>query len=240
MKLLKAMAIAFSIYSKIPVPQFEWKEEDMEYMMCFFPWIGGVIGLFFFGWAVLLLGAAIPLMISGGFHVDGYMDTMDAFHSYQSREKKLEILKDSHIGAFAAIMLALYYMIDIAAISEIHTQKAVSAVAAVFFLARCFSGIAVMTLQPAKKEGLLYTFASSAQKVRVKAALYFQAALCVAIMLLVSGWYGAAAIGAALLSFFYFKKKSYKELGGITGDTAGFFVTVCEAAAAAAVAGYFL
>ena len=99
-----------------------------------------------------------------------------------------------------------------------------------------------MTLQPAKKEGLLYTFASSAQKVRVKAALYFQAALCVAIMLLISGWYGAAAIGAALLSFFYFKKKSYKELGGITGDTAGFFVTVCEAAAATAVAvvGYFL
>ena len=103
--------------------------------MCFFPWIGGVIGLFFFGWAVLcekfavgnvcyaLIGAAIPLMISGGFHVDGYMDTMDAFHSYQSREKKLEILKDSHIGAFAAIMLALYYMIDIAAISEIHTQR---------------------------------------------------------------------------------------------------------------------
>ena len=109
MKLLKAMVIAFSIYSKIPVPQFEWKEEDMEYMMCFFPWIGGVIGLFFFGWAVLcekfavgnvcyaLIGAAIPLMISGGFHVDGYMDTMDAFHSYQSREKKLEILKDSHM-----------------------------------------------------------------------------------------------------------------------------------------------
>ena len=83
MKLLKAMAIAFSIYSKIPVPQFEWKEEDMEYMMCFFPWIGGVIGLFFFGWAVLcekfavgnvcyaLIGAAIPLMISGGFQADG-------------------------------------------------------------------------------------------------------------------------------------------------------------------------
>ena len=105
MKRLKAMVIAFSIYSKIPVPQFEWKEEDMEYMMCFFPWIGGVIGLFFYGWAVLcekfavgnvcyaLIAAAIPLMISGGFHVDGYMDTMDAFHSYQSREKKLEILQ---------------------------------------------------------------------------------------------------------------------------------------------------
>ena len=99
-----------------------------------------------------------------------------------------------------------------------------------------------MTLQPAKKEGLLYTFASSAQKVRVKTALYFQAALCMVLMLFVSGWYGVAAIGAALLSFFYFKRKSYKELGGITGDTAGFFVTVCEVATAAAVAvaGYLL
>lgn len=248
MKILKAMVIAFSIYSKIPVPQFEWKEEDMEYMMCFFPWIGGVIGLAFFGWAVLcekfavgtlcyaLIAAAIPLIISGGFHVDGYMDTMDALHSYQSREKKLEILKDSHIGAFAAIMLVLYYLIDIAAISEIHTRKAVFAVAAVFFLARCLSGIAVVTLQPAKKEGLLYTFAFGAQKEKVKRGLYLQLILCMALMIIISKEYGVAAIIASLLSFLYFKKKSYKEFGGITGDTAGFFVTVCEAAAAVAVA----
>ena len=46
---------------------------------------------------------AIPLMITGGFHVDGFMDTMDAFHSYQEKEQKLNILKDSHIGAFAAV-----------------------------------------------------------------------------------------------------------------------------------------
>ena len=248
MKILKAMVIAFSIYSKIPVPQFEWKEEDMEYMMCFFPWIGGVIGLAFYGWAGLcekfavgtlcyaLIAAAIPLIISGGFHVDGYMDTMDALHSYQSREKKLEILKDSHIGAFAAIMLVLYYLIDIAAISEIHTRKAVFAVAAVFFLARCLSGIAVVTLQPAKKEGLLYTFASGAQKEKVKRGLYLQLILCMALMIIISKEYGVAAIIASLLSFLYFKKKSYKEFGGITGDTAGFFVTVCEAAAAVAVA----
>lgn len=248
MKILKAMVIAFSIYSKIPVPQFEWKEEDMEYMMCFFPWIGGVIGLAFFGWAVLcekfavgtlcyaLIAAAIPLIISGGFHVDGYMDTMDALHSYQSREKKLEILKDSHIGAFAAIMLVLYYLIDIAAISEIHTRKAVFAVAAVFFLARCLSGIAVVTLQSAKKEGLLYTFASGAQKEKVKRGLYLQLILCMGLMIIISKEYGVAAIIASLLSFLYFKKKSYKEFGGITGDTAGFFVTVCEAAVAVAVA----
>ena len=55
-------------------------------------------------------------------------------------------------------------------------------------------------------------------------------------MIIISKEYGVAAIIASLLSFLYFKKKSYKEFGGITGDTAGFFVTVCEAAAAVAVA----
>lgn len=248
MKLLKSMIIAFSIYSKIPVPQFAWEEEDMEYMMCFFPWIGGAIGLVFYGWLALCekvqIGAlcracvavAIPLIISGGFHVDGYMDTMDAFHSYQSREKKLEILKDSHIGAFAAIMLMLYYLIDLAALSEVVAGKAAFAVAAVFFLARCLSGIGVVTLKSAKKEGLLYTFASGAQKKRVRLALYVQFTGCIALMVAVSGIYGIVAAVTGVLCFFYFKWKSYRELGGITGDTAGWYVTVCEAAAAVAVA----
>ena len=248
MKLFKSMIIAFSIYSKIPVPQFAWEEEDMEYMMCFFPWIGGAIGLVFYGWLALCekvqigalcracVAAAIPLIISGGFHVDGYMDTMDAFHSYQSREKKLEILKDSHIGAFAAIMLMLYYLIDLAALSEVVTGKAAFAVAAVFFLARCLSGIGVVTLKSAKKEGLLYTFASGAQKKRVRLALYVQFTGCIALMVAVSGIYGIVAAVTGVLCLYYFKWKSYRELGGITGDTAGWYVTVCEAAAAVAVA----
>ena len=52
MRVLKSMVIAFSIYSKIPVPQFEWKEEDMKYMVCFFPWIGAVIGICLYLWHV--------------------------------------------------------------------------------------------------------------------------------------------------------------------------------------------
>ena len=86
MKLLKALVISFSMYSGIPMPQFEWKEEDMKYILCFFPWIGAVIGLGIVLWSMLckqaelgmlcytMGGAAIPLLITGGFHVDGFMD----------------------------------------------------------------------------------------------------------------------------------------------------------------------
>ena len=120
MTTLRALVIAFSMYSQIPMPQFTWQDKEMKYAFCFFPWVGAAIGgiTMFWWWfcgkfsvgnvAFTMIGTAIPLAVTGGFHVDGFMDTMDAFHSYQPREKKLEILKDSHIGAFSVICLVLY------------------------------------------------------------------------------------------------------------------------------------
>jgi len=43
--MLRSLAIAFSMYSKIPVPQFDWEERDMRFVMAFFPLVGLVIGL---------------------------------------------------------------------------------------------------------------------------------------------------------------------------------------------------
>lgn len=69
------------------------------------------------------------------------MDTMDAFHSYKEREEKLEILKDSHIGAFSVLMLVLYYLIYLAAFSEIKDGRALLALGFGYVISRCLSGI---------------------------------------------------------------------------------------------------
>ena len=53
MRFIKAMLIAFSMYSRIPMPQFTWKEEDMNYMLCFFPWVGAVIGGLIYLWRMV-------------------------------------------------------------------------------------------------------------------------------------------------------------------------------------------
>ena len=124
------------MYSKIPMPQFKWNDDDMKYMLVFFPWIGAVIGLLLMLWRYIYshfgvadicyvcIGALIPIAVTGGFHIDGFMDTMDAFHSYKPREEKLAILKDSHIGAFAVIMLAAYGLLFMGAFSQIMDDKA--------------------------------------------------------------------------------------------------------------------
>ena len=206
------------------MPQFEWKEEDMKYMLCFFPWIGAVTGGLIYLWKIIcdrfgvgelcytMIGAAIPVLVTGGFHVDGFMDTMDALHSYQPKEKKLEILKDSHIGAF----------------SEIKDNNILKILCAGFALSRCLSGIGVVTFKSAKHDGLLFTFADNAQKNIVKIALYLQAVICLAYMLWQSSVAGAAAVVTAIIVFAYYYYRSKKEFGGITGDTAGYFVVLCE------------
>ena len=87
----------------------------MRYAMCFFPVIGAVIGGLLSLWICLTgdstgslfrasVAVLIPLIVTGGIHLDGLLDTADALSSYKTMEEKLEILKDSHTGAFAIIV----------------------------------------------------------------------------------------------------------------------------------------
>ena len=118
MTVLQTIAVAFAMFSALPVPQFEWNEKNMRYAMCGFPLIGLVCGGLWCLCGVLPLpelarAAAfclVPVAITGGIHLDGYADTSDALSSYGDREKKLEILKDSHCGAFAVIRLCCYFV----------------------------------------------------------------------------------------------------------------------------------
>ena len=120
--IFESIIISFSMYSKIPMPYVQWKEENMKYAMCFFPLVGLAIGIVMGAWMylakflgignILFAGIAtiIPVIISGGIHIDGFCDTVDARSSHQSAERKLEILKDPHIGAFALIYCVIYFI----------------------------------------------------------------------------------------------------------------------------------
>ena len=122
---LQTVAVAFSMFSRIPMPQFAWDSRNMRYALCAFPLIGAVIWGAVALWLYLcellalpdLLRAAvatvIPVWITGGIHLDGYADTQDALASFSSPEKRQEILKDPHLGAFAAIRLCCYFLLTL-------------------------------------------------------------------------------------------------------------------------------
>ena len=219
---MRAAIIAFSMYSRIPMPIFEWKEEDMKYAMCFFPAIGAVIGAVFFGMYLLLdriltgkiLAAgillAVPLFITGGIHMDGFMDTCDARASYGDREKKLGILKDTHTGAFAVIFGGLYLILYAAACTELDEGSALLT-AIGFILSRALSGLSTATFPEARKHGMLVSF--------------FLAAF---LELLFGGICGGVVVITTVLIFLWYRHMAVQEFGGVTGDLAGFFLQICE------------
>ena len=99
-----------------------------------------------------------------------------------------------------------------------------------YFLSRIFSAIAVVSFPCAKKEGTLYMFAHAAQEKIVKRSLYAELALCALWQILMDPKAGIMQLICALTVFGYYYYKSKKEFGGITGDLAGYFVTLCEGA----------
>ena len=254
MKLLRTIAVTFALYSRIPMPHFEWRDEDMKYSMSVFPWVGAVIGLaywavFYFGMvlglpmvAVCMLMTAVPLILTGGFHVDGFMDVSDSLSSFKTREQKLEILKDPHIGAFAVIRLCIAGLIYLASLAVVleseNAGRLVICLAAGFFLARALSALGVLTFRSARNEGMLFYEATTAGGDRTSNLVItgLQIAAVAAIMTYVGFPAGTLMVLAAIAAFAWYKYKSYKEFGGITGDTAGWFVTVCEVAMTAAAA----
>ena len=160
--------------------------------------------------------------------MDGFTDTKDALSSYKGKEKKLEILKDPHIGAFAVIHLLSYLLLALGFASVIEGTKAVVAVSAAFFLSRCLSGLSVIHFPGAKKEGSLYTEADTSGAKVVSIGLVIQMLLVVTALFIYSGMNGILVTAACLLMFLYYYLMSRRQFGGITGDLAGYFVCMAE------------
>lgn len=125
-------------------------------------------------------------------------------------------------------MLAAYGLIYLGAFSEIRDMDILKTVCAGFVLSRALSGIAVVSFPAAKKDGLLYLFASNAQKKIVRVSLVMQVILSAVFMLYESVSAGTVTVLTAAGVFAYYYYRCKKELGGITGDTAGYFVVLCE------------
>lgn len=238
MIVLQTIAVALSMYSALPMPQFAWNERNMRCAMAAFPLVGVLCGVAVFLWGLLsqyagfsplLTGAGLalaPVVITGGIHLDGFCDTTDALASHQTRERKLEILKDSHCGAFAVIGTATYLIFLTALCAELEiTNRVLLSLGLCFILSRAASGVAITTFPCAKNSGLARTFSDmAAKKLSRVLLLLILAAAAAGLIFLGSGW----AVAAAAVMFGIYYVSSMRIFGGITGDLAGWFLQWCE------------
>ena len=238
MDILKSFYIALSTYSIIPVPQCEWNDRSLSFSFCFLPCVGVVIGATLAAWLALcwqcgigiLLRSAvcvfIPIAITGGIHLDGFCDTVDALCSHQEREKCLRIMKDPNSGAFAVIYLAAYLLLELGLMSETSGKTGVFCL--IFVLSRAISVLSVTGQKNARGEGMLASFQAPAHRRYVRAAAWAWLGTGALLMDLSDLFAGSGALLGAIAAWGSYHAVCRRRFGGITGDTSGFFVQLLE------------
>lgn len=243
MQAIKSIVIAFSMFSQVPMPRVEWDEDSMRYLMCAFPLVGVVVGLVLFAWChlcaalgasqlVLAVGITVaPLLITGGIHLDGFCDVVDALSSHAEPERKRAILKDPHVGAFAVIGVVCYLLVFVACASEVPDTPRTALALLVFApLSRCCSGITLLLFPRSDSKGLLSMFKESASKRVTLAVLVVELATClVALGALSLPLLGAVALALAACTGIL-HHIAMSEFGGMSGDLSGFYLQICELA----------
>ena len=231
---LQTVAVAFAMFSALPMPQFDWNEKNMRYALCAFPLVGAVCGVLccLCGWlplptAVQAAGwSLLPVWVTGGIHLDGYADTCDALASCGDTAKKLEILKDPHCGAFAVIRLCSYFLAYVALCACVRFTPRVGAVWTLALVGeRALSALTIAAFPLAKNTGLAHTFATAADRVRVRKMLVLLCAALAAALVIFGGGALAAAAGCVFARYAVVARRQF---GGITGDLAGWFLQKCE------------
>ncbi len=207
-----------------------------------FPFVGAAIGAA--GGAVLALGLragmppplaaawALALMAaaSGALHEDGLADIADGFGGGATRERKLEIMRDSRIGSYGALALVLATAIRLFAIAALARQP-VGALVAAGALSRGSLALPLLLLTPARAGGL----GSLVVGAGWRRAFCVGAGLAIAASVLPPGQ-AAAAAAAAMLAAVAVSGLARVQIGGFTGDVLGACAVAAECAGLSAMA----
>jgi adenosylcobinamide-GDP ribazoletransferase len=227
--------IALQFLTIIPMPfKKEPKEREIASSLVFFPIVALLIGLLLFlaNWGLgevfsPVVTAAFTLLvwilISGAMHLDGLADSCDGLAG-NTAEKRLEIMKDSHTGAFGVVGISLLLLVKFAAIVSLSGWEWEALVLAPVF--GTWAMVLAITVFPyARKNGVGQAFKQGATIFKLLIATI----ITLAAAALLAGWWGVVIMAitclVTVLVGVFFKSR----LGGLTGDTYGAIKEVSEA-----------
>lgn len=232
---MKSFLCALTFLTRIPVPgKLEYSLDDFRKSLFFFPVVGIVIGGILAGsWLLLIevfpaaIAAALLLFIhvllTGGLHLDGLMDTIDGIYGGRTREEKLAIMKDTHAGAFGVIGVVLVLFLKFSVYTQLNRNLLLFLVAAPVLGRQVLVWLQVL-FPYVRKEGLgklfdayasIPLFAATTGSTLVTLFLLLQ--LSGIIIFLITGIFTLLLAGSLA-----------RLLGGLTGDTYGAFCELTE------------
>lgn len=263
MKYIRGFLMAWGNFSAVPCPYRKWHEEARRAMLCMLPMVGIMLAIFAsVCWFILDLINA-PAMLTGmlvsvvyfcatGFiHVDGFMDCSDAIMSRRPElEQRQKILKDSHVGAFAVVSFVIGFVVFAISMTVIVENFSVEN-AAVLVLVMAFSRFTAVEFIRKKPSMKTSQYADIANKSPDKnkfamdevivQLIIMIVLLATVLIFLASGSIINMIVAIAVtvitvVTAFIRGRAAIKQLGGMSGDVAGYMMVSAEIAGVTAMA----
>lgn len=234
MKYVDEFLSALAFLTRIPVPhKAAHTTTALRNSARFFPLVGTIIGTLlagtyviasgFFPTVISCIGVVIAnILITGGMHYDGFADFFDGYFGGATKEKRLAIMKDSRLGAFATLALTAGILLSVASLVAIPTGELLAVIFIIPIISRSLILYPMGNYAYAKETGLGRAFEiSSAQ---VWWGILFGGTLSFLIFSL----RGLAVIGVLFGVNIVMAERITKKLGGLTGDIYGLFIVTNE------------
>jgi adenosylcobinamide-GDP ribazoletransferase len=239
---LRLFFIALQFFTRLPIPR--WVGFDaawLHHASRYFPLVGMVVAAIAAAvyaaaaWifptpVAVLLSTAASIYATGAFHEDGFADMCDGFGGGMTRERVLEIMKDSRIGAYGAIGTICLLALKCTALSLLPPSMAIAALLLAHPLSRLAATSLIWRMEYARAEGKAKPMAQE-----MSGAEFVIASVCAALPAVLLGWQGwmswpamVAAALAALCAAVWLGRKFARRIGGYTGDCLGAVQQVAE------------
>lgn len=230
--------LAWQFFSAVPIKkQLDMNAKSVTWMYGFLPIVGLLIGSIISSGVFilsryseiseLLLSILIVIgliVLTGGLHLDGWIDMSDAFFSYGEKEKRLAILDDPRTGAFGVISVFCLLILKIGVIYEmlLHGQLTiVPFLIFIPFLARTGMLVYFLSLQPAKEKGLAAYFKRLVIHRKLAVLMGLQSIIAFVCWFYIGVFSLFILFSVMLIAVVVYRNWSKKHFGGVTGDLLG-------------------
>ncbi|MGL4391958.1 MAG: adenosylcobinamide-GDP ribazoletransferase [Fusobacteriaceae bacterium] len=232
----KSILLAFSFFTAIPIFHAEYIKKNMILIPISFPVVGLIVGNFGFliFWLLnkseltIIFKAIIFLiffiLISGGIHLDGLMDTADGFFSRRpDMQKRIEIMKDSRVGAFGVMTFIVLVLFRLGIFSELFSMKIFSTqIIFIPIISRISASLMLLQFDRANCPVL--------DEMHLKDFPKFETYLLGIILIIISviDVKNILLIAVTAACYFYYNFWAKRNFGGITGDMLGAYIEFQE------------
>lgn len=243
---MNGIILLFKFMTRLPIPfGSKFDSDRLGKSMKYFPIVGLVIGgilalaytlMLEFIPSFLLIAILITILeviLTGGLHLDGLADTFDGIFSYRSKQKMLDIMKDSRLGSNGGMVLILYFILKIALLTEIFNIAIYESLVVLFIyptLSRLGSVLNCAFEPYAKPTGMGKTFVDN-----TKVSEFILSTLITVVLEVVFSWYFRINLFffipitiIVIVIDYILGKLITRKIGGVTGDTLGAIVEFSE------------